>query len=72
MSNGPLQNMVNKFSLNQDWALALPKNIRLGWKGQPGTNTLAYRELSSNTAVKSFITFVPVGATSCRESWSRR
>jgi hypothetical protein len=23
-------------------ALALPANIRLGWKGLPGTNTLAY------------------------------
>jgi hypothetical protein len=28
--------------------LASPKNIRLGWKGLPGTNAL--------TAVKSFIT----------------
>jgi hypothetical protein len=25
-------------------ALALPANIRLGWKGFPGTNTLAYYE----------------------------
>jgi hypothetical protein len=24
--------------------LALPTNIRLGWKGLPGTNTLAYYE----------------------------
>jgi hypothetical protein len=23
---------------------ALPANIRLGWKGLPGTNTLAYNE----------------------------
>jgi hypothetical protein len=25
--------------------LALPANIRLGWKGSPGTNTLAYYEI---------------------------
>jgi hypothetical protein len=25
-------------------ALALPANIRLGWKGLPGTNALAYYE----------------------------
>ncbi len=24
------------------WAPTLPANIRLGWKGQEGTNTLAY------------------------------
>jgi hypothetical protein len=27
-------------------ALALPTNIRLGWKGLPGTNTLSYYENS--------------------------
>ncbi len=32
----------------------LPANIRLGWKGLPGTNTLTYF-----TTVKSFITFGP-------------
>jgi hypothetical protein len=26
--------------------LALPTNIRLGWKGLPGTNALAYYEKS--------------------------
>jgi hypothetical protein len=31
---------------------ALPTNIRLGWKGLPGT--LAYYENSSLTAVKKF------------------
>jgi hypothetical protein len=35
---------------------ALPTNIRLDWKGQPGTNALAYYEKSYLTAVKSFIT----------------
>jgi hypothetical protein len=35
--------------------LALPTNIRLGWKGLPGTNTLAYYENSEITTVKSFI-----------------
>ncbi len=28
------------------YALALCANIRLGWKGLPGTNTLAYYENS--------------------------
>jgi hypothetical protein len=36
--------------------LALPTNIRLGWKGLPGTNALAYYKNSGCTAVKSFIT----------------
>ncbi len=31
-------------------------NIRLGWKGLPGTNALAYHEKAQLTAVKSFIT----------------
>jgi hypothetical protein len=29
-------------------AIALPSNIRLGWKGLPGKNTLAYYKLSEN------------------------
>jgi hypothetical protein len=36
--------------------LALPANIRLGWNGLPGTNTLAYYEKSLLTAVKHFKT----------------
>jgi hypothetical protein len=32
--------------------LALPTDIRLGWKGLPGINALAYYEKSSHTAVK--------------------
>jgi hypothetical protein len=39
--------------------LALPKNIRLGWKGLPGTNTLAYYENLLITAVKSFVRLAP-------------
>jgi hypothetical protein len=38
---------------------ALPANIRLCWKGLPGTNALAYYEKSLHTAVKSFITLAP-------------
>ncbi len=41
------------------WAPCLNTNIRLGWKGLPGTNTLAYYENSSITAVKGFITLAP-------------
>ncbi len=36
--------------------LALSANIRLGWKGLPGTSALAYDEKAEHTAVKSFIT----------------
>ncbi len=36
--------------------LAFAKNIRLGRKGLPGTNSLAYFEKSQLTTVKSFIT----------------
>jgi hypothetical protein len=35
--------------------LALPTNIRLGWTGLPGRNTLAYYENLKITAVKSLI-----------------
>jgi hypothetical protein len=35
--------------------LALPANIRLGWKGLPETNTLAYYNNPLITDVKSFI-----------------
>jgi hypothetical protein len=34
----------------------LPPNNRIGWKGLPGTNALAYLEKSELTAVKSLIT----------------
>ncbi len=40
-------------------APALSTNIRLGWKGLPGKNALAYFEKSKLTAVKSFITLTP-------------
>ncbi len=36
-------------------APALLANIRLSWKGLPGTNTLAYYENSQLTVIKSFI-----------------
>jgi len=39
--------------------LALPIDTRLGWKGLPGTNTLAYYGNSQLTSVKSFITLAP-------------
>jgi hypothetical protein len=34
--------------------LALPSNIRLGWKGLPGTNTVAYSEKSVTYGRKLF------------------
>ncbi len=40
-------------------APALPKNIRLGWKGLPGADTLAYYENLWITYRKSFITLGP-------------
>ncbi len=39
--------------------LALPTNVRLGWKSLPRTNTLAYYKSLEITAVKSFITLAP-------------
>ena len=33
--------------------------IRLGWKGLPGTNSLAYYENPSITTVKSFVGMAP-------------
>jgi hypothetical protein len=41
--------------------LAFLTNIGQGWKGLPGTNTLAYYEYSQNTDIKSFITLCPGG-----------
>jgi hypothetical protein len=41
--------------------LSLPTNIRLRWKGLPGTNALAYHDKSLFTAVKSFTTFATGG-----------
>jgi hypothetical protein len=40
-------------------APALPINIRLGWRGLPETNALAYYENPYITAVKSFIVQAP-------------
>jgi hypothetical protein len=42
----------------------LTTNIRLGWKGLPGTSTLAYYKHSKITTVKSFITF---GSDECEK-----
>ncbi len=47
--------------------LALPTNIKQGWKGLPGKNSIAYFELSQIVAVKSFITLGP-GANPERNS----
>jgi hypothetical protein len=40
-------------------ALALPSNIRLGWKGLLGANTLTYYNNPKIAAVKSFIVQAP-------------
>jgi hypothetical protein len=34
----------NQKGASLEWDPALPTNIRLGWKGLPGTNTLSYSE----------------------------
>jgi hypothetical protein len=39
--------------------LALPTNIRLGWKGLQETNSLAYSKNSQFTVVKIFLTLTP-------------
>jgi hypothetical protein len=41
-------------------AVALPANIRPGWKGLPGTKPLGYYEKVELTAIKCFITLAPV------------
>jgi hypothetical protein len=41
------------------WAGATLTNIRMGWKGLPGTNTLAYYEHSEIAGMKGFITLGP-------------
>ncbi len=40
--------------------MALPTNMRLGWKDLPRTNTLAYYENPYITVVKRFIGLAPV------------
>jgi hypothetical protein len=37
-----------------DKKVSLPENIRLGWKGLPGTNTVAYYNHSFVIGAKSF------------------
>ncbi len=49
--------------------LALPANIRLGWKGLVGTNTLAYYENSKIMAVKGFIGLALALSTNIRLGW---
>jgi hypothetical protein len=39
--------------------VTLSTNLRLGWKGLSGTNTLAYYKHSLIVVVKSFITLTP-------------
>jgi hypothetical protein len=45
----PLHNKLERLSLSGALHMgrlrALPENIRLGWKGLPGTNALAYYEM---------------------------
>jgi hypothetical protein len=50
LSGAPLQGML----------LALPANIRLGWKYLPGANILAYYKNPQITTVKSFIGLAPL------------
>ncbi len=39
--------------------LDLPTNIRLSWKGLPGTKSLAYYKYSQIIDVKKFVTLSP-------------
>jgi hypothetical protein len=49
----------------KDSLLALLNNIRLRWKGLPGTNALAYYKNLQITTVKSLIPLAP-GVTSTK------
>jgi hypothetical protein len=42
------------------WAPTMTRNIRIGWKCPPMTNTLSYNTTSLIMKVKSFITPAPV------------
>ena len=42
-------------------SLGLPANIRLEWKSMEVGNTLAYYDMATITAVKSFIVQAPGG-----------
>ncbi len=57
MLAGKASELLKGASLRQ--ALALPANITLGWRGLPGTNTLAYYENPKIMAVKSFMVQAP-------------
>jgi hypothetical protein len=46
------------------YALALPANLRLGWKGFPGTNTQAYYKNPQITAVKTY----EIGHSGCNHN----
>ncbi len=43
--------------------MELPTNMRLGWRGSQGTETLALNKNMKTTAVKSFITLLQVYIT---------
>jgi hypothetical protein len=43
------------FVSNRAWLVALPENIRLGWRQLAVTNTLAYCNTKLITTVKGFI-----------------
>jgi len=44
VSPGAYPRVEHLKGVKHKYALALPTNIRLGWKGLPGTNALAYFE----------------------------
>jgi hypothetical protein len=56
---GAYPRVKHKNCASLGWALVLPPNIILGWRGLPGTNTQAYYKNPSITAVKSYIILPP-------------
>ncbi len=55
----PVASVLNLFTAVSVRLASWPYQPRLGWKGLPETNALAYYEKSSITDVKSFITLTP-------------
>ncbi len=55
-----IPSMEHRKDASLGYAPALPTNISLGWKGLPGTNTLANYENPQITALKSFIGLAPI------------
>jgi hypothetical protein len=56
---GAYSSMYLSDTPHKDRLLALPINIRLGWKGMPGINTLAYNGSKVRCSTNLAINVIP-------------